>query len=95
MTVKRDQASLPSGVDSVPAPSPPSKAVGHDSHAEGAHHATHTEDRHGDAPDNGAHVRADGLLVALHPGGVEEGAQFLGVENQERIETSQKKSLQM
>lgn len=92
MTVQRDQASLPSGADSVPAPLPPSKAVGHDSHAEGAHHAAHAENRHGDAPNDGAHAWADGLLVALHPSGVEEGAQFLGVENQESIETSQKKN---
>lgn len=55
----------------------PSKPVCHDSHAEGAHHAAHAEDGHGDAPDDGAHPRADRLLVALHPGVVEEGAEFL------------------
>lgn len=55
----------------------PSKSVRHDSHAEGAHHAAHAEDGHGDAPDDGAGARADRLLVAFHPGVVEEGSQFL------------------
>lgn len=56
---------------------PPAKPVGHDPDTEGSHHATHAEDGHGDAPDDGANSWADWLPVALHPGVVEERAQFL------------------
>lgn len=69
-----EQFSLPSGAESGPALSSPSKSVCHDSHTEGAHHAAHAKDGYSDAPDDGADPWADGLLVAFHPGVVEEGS---------------------
>lgn len=60
----------------------PAKAVRHDAHAEGAHHAAHAEDGDGDAPDDGADPRGDGDAIALHPGVVEERSEFLVVEGE-------------
>lgn len=58
-------------------PRVPAKSIGHDAHAEGAHHAAHTKDGDGNAPDDGADARVDGLAVTLHPGVVEERLEFL------------------
>lgn len=55
----------------------PAKSVSHDSHAKGAHHAPHTEDCNSNTPYDGTNPRADGLAIALHPGVIEEGSQFL------------------
>lgn len=61
-------------------PAVPAKSVGHDTHAEGAHHAAHTKDGNGNAPHDGADARVDGHAVTLHPGVVEERSEFLRTE---------------
>ncbi|KAG5264444.1 hypothetical protein AALO_G00253850 [Alosa alosa] len=55
----------------------PAEFVGYDSHTEGPGHATHAEDGHRQTPHDGAGAWLDGLPIALHPGAVEEGSQFL------------------
>lgn len=64
----------------------PAKLVRQDTHAEGAHHAAHTEDGDGDAPDDGTDPRADGLTITLHPGVVEERSQFLNAGTDGRMD---------